>query len=50
VRLLEGRVLRRMFVFLGPEVTRVRRKLRSEELHNLYPSTNIVTRKSSIAE
>jgi hypothetical protein len=36
LRLLEDRVLRRIFGLLGPEVTRGCRKLHSEEFHNLY--------------
>jgi hypothetical protein len=38
----ENRVLRRIFGPKRDEVTRVRRKLHNEELHNLYCSTSII--------
>jgi hypothetical protein len=37
-----NRVLRRIFGPKRDEVTRGRRKLYNEELHNLYPSPNII--------
>jgi hypothetical protein len=41
LRVFENRVLRRIFVPKRGEVRRERRKLHSEELHNLY-SSNII--------
>jgi hypothetical protein len=38
----ENRVLRRTFGPKRDEVTRGRRKLHNEELHDLYPSPNII--------
>jgi len=41
LRVFENRVLRRIFGPKRDEVTREWRKLHKEELHDLYPSTNI---------
>jgi hypothetical protein len=41
-RLLENRVLRRMFGSKRDEVTGGWRKLHNEELHNLYSSPSII--------
>jgi hypothetical protein len=41
LRLLENRVLRRIFGPKRDEMVLGSRKLRDEELHNLYPSTSI---------
>jgi hypothetical protein len=41
LRVLENRVLRRIFGPKRDEVTGDWRKLHNEELHNLYSSTNI---------
>jgi hypothetical protein len=40
--MFEIRVLRRIFGPKRNEVTRERRKLHNEELHNLYPSPRII--------
>jgi hypothetical protein len=42
LRLFENRVLRRIFGLKGDEVTGKRKKLHSEELHNLYSSPNSI--------
>jgi hypothetical protein len=42
LRMFENRVLRRMFGFKAVEVTRERRNLHGEELHNLYSSPDII--------
>jgi hypothetical protein len=42
LRVFENRVLRRIFGPNRDEVTGQRRKLHSEELHNLYSSPNII--------
>jgi hypothetical protein len=42
LRVFENRALMRVFGPKGDEVTRVWRKLHSEELHDLYSSPNIV--------
>jgi hypothetical protein len=42
LRVLENRVLRRIFGAKRDEVTGEQRKLHKEELNNLYSSTNIV--------
>jgi hypothetical protein len=42
LRVFENRVLRRIFEPKRDEVTGERRKLRSEELNDLYSSLNIV--------
>jgi hypothetical protein len=42
LRVFENRVLRRIFGSNRDEVTGQRRKLHSEELHNLYSSPNII--------
>jgi hypothetical protein len=42
LRAFENRVLRRIFGPKRDEVTGDRRKLHNEELHNLYPSPNII--------
>jgi hypothetical protein len=42
LRVFENRVLRRIFGPKRDEVTGVWRKLRNEELHNLYSSPNII--------
>jgi hypothetical protein len=39
----ENRMLRRIFGPKSDEVTEGRRKLHSEELHNFYPSPDIIT-------
>jgi hypothetical protein len=44
LRVFENRVLSRMFVPERDEVTGERRKLHSEELHNLCPCPNIIIR------
>jgi hypothetical protein len=41
LRMLENRVLRRIFVFKRDEVTGEWSKLHNEELHSLYSSPNI---------
>jgi hypothetical protein len=41
--MFENRVLRRIFGPRRDEVIGGRRKLHIEELHNLYPSPNIIT-------
>jgi hypothetical protein len=41
LRVFENRVLRRIFGLKRDEVTRGWRKLRNEELHNLYSSPGI---------
>jgi hypothetical protein len=41
-RVFENRVLRRIFGPKEDEVTGVWRKLRNEELHNLYSSPSII--------
>jgi hypothetical protein len=41
LRILENRVLRRIFGSKRDEVTGGWRKLHNEELHNLYPSPSI---------
>jgi hypothetical protein len=43
LRVFENRVLRRIFGPRRDEVTGDWRKLRNEELHNLYSSPNIIT-------
>jgi hypothetical protein len=42
LRVFENRVLRRIFGPKGVEVTVSWRKLRNEELHNLYSSPSII--------
>jgi hypothetical protein len=42
LRVFENRFLRRIFGRKRPEVTGEWRNLHSEELHNLYPSPNII--------
>jgi hypothetical protein len=42
LRVFENRALRRIFGPKRDEVTRDRRKLHNEELHNLYPPPNII--------
>jgi hypothetical protein len=42
LRVFENRVLRRIFGSKRDEVTGECRKLHNEELHNLYPSPNII--------
>jgi hypothetical protein len=42
LRVFENRVLRRIFGLKRVEVTGEWRKLRNEELHNLYSSPNII--------
>jgi hypothetical protein len=42
LRVFENRVLRRIFGPKRDEVTGGRRKLRNEELHNLYSSPSII--------
>jgi hypothetical protein len=42
LRVLENRMLRRIFGLRRDEVTGDWRKLRNEELHNLYSSPNII--------
>jgi hypothetical protein len=42
LRVLENRVLRTIFGPKRAEVTREWRKLHNEELHNLYPSPDII--------
>jgi hypothetical protein len=42
LRVFENRVLRGIFGTKGDEVTEGRRKLHSEDLHNLYSSANII--------
>jgi hypothetical protein len=42
LRVLENRVLRRIFVLKRDEVIRDRKELHNEELHNLYCSPNII--------
>jgi hypothetical protein len=42
LRVFENRVLRRLFGPKRDEVTGDWRKLHNEELHNLYPSPNII--------
>jgi hypothetical protein len=42
LRVFENRVLRRIFDPKRVEVTGDRRKLRNEELHNVYSSPNII--------
>jgi hypothetical protein len=42
LRVVEDRVLRRIFRPKREEVTRVWRRLHNEELHNLYASPNII--------
>jgi hypothetical protein len=42
LRMFENRVLRRIFGPKRDEVTGERRKLRNEELHNLYSSPDII--------
>jgi hypothetical protein len=44
LRVFENRVLRRIFGLKRDEVTGGWRKLRSEELHNLYSSPSIIRR------
>jgi hypothetical protein len=44
--MFENRVLRRIFGPKRDEVTQYSRKLHSEELHNLYSSSNITMIKS----
>jgi hypothetical protein len=41
LRAFGNRVLRRIFIWEGDEVIGDWRKLHNEELHNLYPSSNI---------
>jgi hypothetical protein len=43
LRLFENRMLRRLFGPKIDEVTASWRRLRKEELHNLYPSPNIIS-------
>jgi hypothetical protein len=42
LRVFENKVLRRIFGPKGDEVTEGWRKLHNEELHNLYPSSNVI--------
>jgi hypothetical protein len=42
LRVFENRVLKRIFGLKRDEVTGGWRKLHNEELHNLYPSPNII--------
>jgi hypothetical protein len=42
LRVFDNRILRGIFGPKRDEVTGERRKLHSEELHNLYSSTNII--------
>jgi hypothetical protein len=42
LRLFENRVLRRIFGLKRDEVTGSWRKLHNEELHNLYPSPDMI--------
>jgi len=42
MRVFENRLLRRIFEPKREEMPRVWRRLHNEELHNLYPSPNIV--------
>jgi hypothetical protein len=42
LRVFENRVLRRIFGPKNDEVTRERRKLHNEELHDLYSSTTLL--------
>jgi hypothetical protein len=44
LRVFENRVLKRMFAPKRAEVTGEYRKLHSEDLHNLYLSTNMLGR------
>jgi hypothetical protein len=42
MRVFENKVIRRIFGAKRDEVTRGKRKLHNEELHNLYSTPNII--------